>query len=175
VHGLTSAFRSDGFDGASVSRMEEQTGLKRASLYHHFPGGKEDMAQAVLASAGERFAREVLAPLREEGDPAQRLGTSAAALDRFYRGGREPCLLEIFSLGGARAPLGGTVSRSFAEWIGALADLLTEAGADTAAAKTRAADAVAQVQGSLVLARATGEADPFARAIRMLTALHERT
>ena len=48
---LTKTFRTSGYDGASLARLSESTGIGRSSLYHYFPGGKEEMAQAVLAHA----------------------------------------------------------------------------------------------------------------------------
>ena len=45
---LMKVFRREGYEGASLSRLSEATGLGRSSLYHHFPRGKEDMAAAVL-------------------------------------------------------------------------------------------------------------------------------
>ena len=48
IERLTSVFRIYGYEGASLSRIAEATGLQRASLYHRFPGGKEEMAEAVL-------------------------------------------------------------------------------------------------------------------------------
>ena len=34
---LAVAFRQDGYDGASISRLSASTGLGKASLYHYFP------------------------------------------------------------------------------------------------------------------------------------------
>ena len=45
---LTRVFQDHGYQGASLSLIAEATGLGRASLYHRFPGGKTDMAVAVL-------------------------------------------------------------------------------------------------------------------------------
>ena len=38
---LIPIFRHYGYEGATVSRLSEATELKKASLYHHFQGGKE--------------------------------------------------------------------------------------------------------------------------------------
>ena len=48
---LIALFRRAGYDGVSISRISEATGLGRPSLYHYFPGGKDEMAHAVLAAA----------------------------------------------------------------------------------------------------------------------------
>ena len=54
VDRLTRVFRREGYDGASLARLSEATGLGRSSLYHHFPRGKEDMADAVFEASGIR-------------------------------------------------------------------------------------------------------------------------
>ena len=48
VQKLFQVFRLKGFDGASLSDLAEATGLKKASLYHRYPGGKQEMAAAVM-------------------------------------------------------------------------------------------------------------------------------
>ena len=70
---LGKVFRIHGYEGASLSLIAEATGLKRASLYHRFPGGKEEMAEAVLTHVDDWFGSHILAPLSEPGKPAARL------------------------------------------------------------------------------------------------------
>ena len=60
---LLEVFRTVGYDGATLSKLSQATGLQRASLYHRFPGGKKAMAAAVLAHAGAWLDTHVLAPL----------------------------------------------------------------------------------------------------------------
>ena len=45
---ILTVFRDFGFDGASLAELSKATGLGRSSLYHYFPGGKDEMAVAVL-------------------------------------------------------------------------------------------------------------------------------
>ena len=52
---LVPVFRRYGYEGATVSRLSEATGLKKASLYYHFQGGKEQMAEAVLGLIKQLF------------------------------------------------------------------------------------------------------------------------
>jgi len=52
VERLVGVFQRCGYDGASLSELSAATGLGRSSLYHHFPGGKEEMARAVIARVG---------------------------------------------------------------------------------------------------------------------------
>ncbi|NJR74520.1 MAG: helix-turn-helix transcriptional regulator, partial [Scytonema sp. CRU_2_7] len=45
---LTKVFRQYGYEGATLARLSEATGLGKASLSSPFPKGKEEMAAAVL-------------------------------------------------------------------------------------------------------------------------------
>ena len=82
---LTEVFRLHGYEGASLSLIAEATGLKRASLYHRFPGGKEAMAEAVLQRADEIFVSHILAPLTGPGEPSARIQETGGA--RLREGG----------------------------------------------------------------------------------------
>ena len=41
---LGEVFRTYGFEGASLARISEGTKLGKGSIYHFFPGGKEEFA-----------------------------------------------------------------------------------------------------------------------------------
>ena len=70
---LTRLFRDHGYDGISLSLIMKATGLAKASIYHRFRGGKEEMAATVMDRVAGEFASDLLAPLNEPGDPAERL------------------------------------------------------------------------------------------------------
>ena len=168
---LTEVFRLHGYEGASLSLISETTGLQRASLYHRFPGGKEEMAQAVLSKADEWFVNEILAPLSETGDPAKRVRKMAQRLDKFYDSGRCSCLLDSLSLGDATNALQQHVERSFNAWLETMAAVAGESGVNATTARRRASDALVQIQGALVFSRATADLRPFKRVLAGLPEL----
>ena len=61
---LAEVFREHGFEGASLARIAQATGLGKGSLYHYFPGGKTEMAAAVLAEIDAWFEGHVFTSLR---------------------------------------------------------------------------------------------------------------
>ena len=63
VDKLTEIFCEYGYDGTSLTILSQNTGLGRASLYYHFPGGKEEMANAVYEKITRDFTKLVLSPL----------------------------------------------------------------------------------------------------------------
>ncbi len=165
---LTAVFRTHGYEGASLSKISEATGLQRASLYHRFPGGKAEMAEAVLNRAGEWLQAHALKPLTESGPPEGRLRQMARKLDEFYEGGRQSCLLDALSFGVDEGGIREHQRVAIAAWVDAIATMLRESGLPRRTARERAEDAVIRIQGSLVMARASGDPKPFRRTLRNL-------
>ncbi len=52
---LAEVFREHGYGATSPSLITAATGLGKGSLYHFFPGGKQEMASAVLADIEQWF------------------------------------------------------------------------------------------------------------------------
>lgn len=165
---LTRVFQDHGFEGASLSRISEATGLERASLYHRFPGGKDQMAEAVVAYVGTQFLEKHLAPLRETGPLAARIREAGRRLQAFYEDGRRSCLLDTLSLSDGSAKLREAIERTYSGWRDAFAAAAREAGLPSSLARRRAEEAIMGIHGALVLARATGDTKPFGRAIGRL-------
>jgi TetR/AcrR family transcriptional regulator, lmrAB and yxaGH operons repressor len=159
---LGCVFRDVGYEGASLAMLAEATGLQKASLYHRFPGGKQQMAEEVLASALGWYEANVLRPLRGDGSPAERVAAVARHLDSFYTGGHQACLLNM--LASPRAELGpfsAAIKGAFEALLSAFAAVARDAGHDAGHAKLRAERAVMLLQGSLVMSRGLGSSKPF--------------
>ncbi len=161
---MAEVFRTCGYDGATLTELSQATGLERASLYHRFPGRKQEMALAVLEHLGKRVAEEVLGPLSGPGTAQQRLRLFTERVRDFYCGGLKACVLELFSLGNVpcRQDLPGAVGA----WVKALAEVAQQAGLSSDSARIWAEDTVIRIQGSLILARASGQQEPFLRTLR---------
>lgn len=159
---LSDVFRDVGYEGASLARLSEATGLKKASLYHRFPGGKEQMAREVMARAEEWLSTRVLTPLASGSTPEAKIRAMVRSLDEFYSGGRQACLLNMLSSPrGDRGPLARPIRKAFEAWIEALSSALSDAGFEEEIAAYRAERAIALLQGSLVISRGMGSSKPF--------------
>ena len=165
---LTGVFRRHGYDGASLSVIAAATGLQRSSLYHRFPGGKEQMAAEVARGLGGHFGSQVLAPLGGDEPIEDRLAAVAQALLRFYDGGGAGCLLDVLTLGSPGPATTEALAEAAHAWIAAFAAAARQAGSAPADARRRAEDAVAAIEGGLVLARVTGDRKAFHRAVQRL-------
>ena len=168
VDRLTDLFRSEGFEASSLNEIAKATGLQKSSLYHRFPGGKEQMAADVATAVTERFATEILAPLVGDGPLEERVREVGRNLDAFYEGGERRCLLDVLSVGHPGRAASSALADAGNGWVAVFATVARDAGADETTALARAQDAVAGIEGALVLARVTGDKAAFARAIDRL-------
>lgn len=162
---LTDLFREQGFGGATLSMISKATGLKRASLYHRFPGGKQDIALAVTDFTESEF-KEVLAPLREEGNIKSRIRKVARSLGEYYGNGMRACLVDSLSVGkesDGRDIIAERIAEIMEAFISNFERIARESGASPKEARLRAEDAVVRFEGSLVVARSTGDTGSFKR------------
>lgn len=165
---IVKVFRQCGYEGTTLSRISEVTGLGKATLYYHFPNGKQEMAQAVLEYVGEWFGKNILAPLRGKEPPTERIQFMCDRLSDFYDCGRGACLLALFTLGEAESLFHEQVHQMLNAWIESLTSMLIEAGIPEKEARQRSEDAIIQVQGALVLTRGLKVTEPFERVLRQL-------
>jgi AcrR family transcriptional regulator len=164
---LTRVFRERGY-GATLSQLSQATGLQRASLYHYFPGGKAEMAAAVIERSNAILARDIIAPLEGGGPPIARLRGMMRSLERYFDRGREPCLLGSLTPGGASQGFEAHIGAGFRAWIDAVARVLVEAGIPRRAARGAAEDAIFAIEGALLVCRGLGDPAPFRRLLREL-------
>ncbi len=161
-------FRLRGFDTSSLSDLSAATGLGRSSLYHYFPEGKQQMAAEVLAHLLKTLEQDVFTPLRQVRSAKNRLGGLLDAIDAFYRGGKDACLLERLSASTEAAALRKPLREAFVAMMTAFEEAGRDAGLSPAVARTRAEDAVIRIEGALVVCAGMGETGPFERVIRSL-------
>ncbi|MDE1145405.1 MAG: TetR/AcrR family transcriptional regulator [Azospirillaceae bacterium] len=163
---LAEVFRENGYEGTSLSAITQRTGLGKGSLYNFFPGGKDEMAAAVLAHIDGWFQTHVFRPLAEGGDDA--VDAMFRAVDDYFRSGRRVCVVGVFALGDARDRFTTQVHGYFAAWVMALTAALARAGRDADVAQSQAEEVVAGIQGALVLARALDDTGVFTRTLARL-------
>jgi TetR/AcrR family transcriptional regulator, lmrAB and yxaGH operons repressor len=167
---ISHVFRRHGYDGATMSALEEATGLGRSSLYHHFPDGKEGMARDVIADVELVFAAALAELTSSAPSTSTRLKNFGQRLRAYYADGHASCLLASFGLTGTPRDVASRAGKIAEQWIAALAAAYRESGMTTAAAKARAESAVTGLQGALILANATGDTAYFDRALKSMCA-----
>jgi AcrR family transcriptional regulator len=80
-------FNRRGYAGASVSDLEEATGLRTGGIYRHFPGGKEGLAREAFRYAVRTFDERFEVAAATPGNALSRLN---AIIDVYRRHAVEP-------------------------------------------------------------------------------------
>jgi AcrR family transcriptional regulator len=171
VDRLFVVFQDHGYEGASLADLSRATGLGKSSLYHHFPRGKEQMAEAVLAK-GKAFIQTAVADVARSPGPLKgRIRKIIAALDQLYAGGRNSCVLARLAVSEI-GPAGRQFAREiFSLWADGISVLARESGMSLIRARHFAEDWIGRVQGSLIVYAASGDNSPFERAMSQLLEL----
>ena len=162
-------FRTHSYEAATLTQLAQATGLQKASLYHRFPGGKQEMALAVLDHTDAWFTQHIFTPLKSNSPPPQRLKQISKALTSFYANGSTPCLLDAFTLQSPNSPLAERIKTSTQLWLDAMAKLAKDSGHTPKSAQHRAEQALTAIQGALIVSRALQTPAPFNHAIKQLT------
>jgi TetR/AcrR family transcriptional regulator, lmrAB and yxaGH operons repressor len=165
---LLQLFRQYGYEGATLAKISEATGLGKASLYHHFPGGKEEMVTVVLDYLEQRLEQYILQPLQGEGDAFDRLKRMSQSVIERYEGGKQPCLLATLLLGSARQVFQPTLQPLLQKWVDAIAAVLISAGMKKSLARQRGEEAIMLIQGSLILSQGLNDVSLFQRTVKQL-------
>ncbi|WP_150951365.1 TetR/AcrR family transcriptional regulator [Microbacterium testaceum] len=154
VRALAGVFRRRGFESGSLSVIQHETGIGRGSLYHFFPDGKSDMARAVLDQVSVWFDEHVFEPLRATEKGADAVRAMCREVGAYFVSRERVCLYAAMTLGEERATFAESVRAYFTDWVEALSTALQHGGLSDDAADAAALDAVATIQGGLILARA---------------------
>jgi len=168
IANISEIFKQYGYEGTSLSKISEATGLSRASLYHYFPRGKEEMAATVLEWIYSSLEEHLLKPLQGDGKPTERIHAMCETINEFYDGGHHSCFLDILSIGDSQILFQAPIQKTLNAWLNALAQVLIDAGVAPESARYRAENAIIQVQGALILSRCLGDTAPFQRTIKNL-------
>jgi AcrR family transcriptional regulator len=151
-----------GLAGASFSVVIDRSGAPRGSIYHHFPDGKDSLAEEAIALVGAAML-SLLQP--RAGD------TPEQVLSRFIDAWRTVLVRSDFKAGCAIAAvanerlahsrLGARAGEVFVAWEQALTKALLAAGLAPERSAAAASLAVASMEGALILCRARRELAPL--------------
>lgn len=161
VEGASQVLARRGLHATAFSEVLALTGASRGSIYHHFPGGKAELIEAVLEDHSARLDDELQAL---HGQPLQAVVSGALAIwrERLARADCDAgCPVAAVTVAADSNRMLQDCGQAFGQWTATLSAALRAAGLDQATAENFAALLVAAVQGGILLARARGEMTPF--------------
>ncbi len=166
---LLKLFRQFGYEGVTLSKISQETGLGKASLYHHFPKGKVEMAEAALSHVNQWLETSIFQILERKENPIDRFKSMCEESNRFFNQGQNSCLLAVLVIEKSSDDLfHPQISAAFSRWIGAIAKVLIDAGLDEKLAKERGEDAIITIQGALIVSHGLRDFTLFQRVLEYL-------
>jgi AcrR family transcriptional regulator len=170
-------FRQRGYHGTSLKQVTTAAGAPMGSLFHFFPGGKEELADAVLRTSGAAYGELFEVVYDAAADPASAITDffdgAAAVLERT--GYLDACPIGTVALEVASTNdrLRQATADVFASWIESATVRLLAAGLAQDRAVGLATALVAAVEGGFMLSRAAQSPEPMRTAGRLMRELVE--
>jgi TetR/AcrR family transcriptional repressor of lmrAB and yxaGH operons len=156
--------RRSGLSGAGINQVVDASRAPKGSVYHFFPGGKQQLVGEALREAertvGAGFARVFGDDTARAPEKVRTLfARTAAALEanEFAKGC--PVAAVTLDLNGDARPLREVCGEVFAQWMGVIADGLHDVPRPERRATAQLI--LATLEGGLVLARARGAKEPL--------------
>ena len=165
VEAAAGLLRARGLSGTSFTEVVAASGAARGVIYHHFPGGKNELARDAVAWTGESV-RDRLALIDAE-DAAGVVEEFLAAVRPQVEqsAGGVGCAVAAVTIESAQLDpdLTKVANTALTSWVTVVEARLRKAGAGDAAAAALSVLLVGFLEGSYVLCRAAGSVEPFDR------------
>lgn len=170
-------FRRQGYNGTSLKQVTVLADAPFGSLYHFFPGGKEELAEAVIHTSGRAYLELFELIADAAADPA-------SAVTDFFDGAaavlEETGYVDACPIGTVALEVASTNDRLrqatadvFASWVDAAAARLAAHGVPPARSVELATLLVAAVEGGFMLSRAARSPEPMRAGGRLVRELVE--
>jgi TetR/AcrR family transcriptional regulator, lmrAB and yxaGH operons repressor len=163
IRSAAALFGSRGLNATSFSDVLADSGAPRGSIYHHFPGGKQQLAEDAIGWTSE----QVLAHLRAC-PSSTASGVLAWFIDLWRQsvqasGGTSGCPVAgiAIDVGATADDLIGAARAAFSDWAALLASQLQAAGVPAHRAGPVATASLAAMEGALILCRAERSSQPL--------------
>lgn len=172
VSSTTRLLRSQGYHGTGLNQIVRESGSPKGSLYHYFPGGKEELTAEALRQGG----RDSIAELAEalDGRASFVEGARAFLEQAAHRLAESDYLLGCpmaavaLEAAGESDPIQQACAGSFASFEQAIVDRLLAEGRPPQEAADLAVLLLAAFEGALVLCRAHRSTRPMEVMSRLL-------
>jgi AcrR family transcriptional regulator len=165
VQSSAELFRRQGFTGTGVKQIVAEASAPFGSLYHFFPGGKEQLGEEVIRWSGALYGQLIDVFFPPGADPV-------AATRAFFTGAAEtleetayadacPIATVALEVSSTNEPMRAACADVFESWIELASDRLTGAGLSRARSRKLAVSMLWSLEGAVVLARAMRSTEPL--------------
>lgn len=163
IDAMQDALRHKGYHGVGLKELLTTANAPKGVLYHHFPGGKAELAVASIESVVGQITAGLDKLLSRNADVVQALDAWMASAQKALAnsGYERGCPLATIAL--ESAPDDTTIRQALADGFAAIRErlgrTLQHAGIEEARARNLSALIVSAYEGALVQARVAGNVD----------------
>ena len=163
-----------GYTGIGLKQVAAESGAPIGSLYHFFPGGKDELAAAALRMSGEGYQTLVEGILENMPDLGAGIEQSfALAAETLAASGYvDACWIETVALevASTNEPLRLVTAEIFERWVAAAAAWVESHGVPADQARELGIAYITGLEGAFILARSLQSPEPLLATGRMLAA-----
>lgn len=175
VRSASRLMQRQGYDGTSIKQIGKEAEATLGSVYHFFPGGKQELAVEAIAYANRKFVADLKAVLDGESDPALAVTAYSRhlAVDLRASDWTEGCPITTTALGAAdRLPdVRAAAAEAFAAQRALITDKLLASGLDEETAYELGHVVISTLEGAEIAAQVTRSDEPLEIAGRHLARL----
>lgn len=174
VAGATQLLATKGLQATSFSEVIELTDTPRGSIYHHFPGGKDEL---VLAALGQSCTLMADGIAQADGkDAAEVLRTVVAGWRHLLASHhfRMGCAVTAVTVATESDALLDEAGRIFTDWTTRLTAAYATGGLGAQAAAKMASLTLSTIEGAVIIARAQRSIDAYDQATSLLPGVLEQ-
>jgi AcrR family transcriptional regulator len=158
-------FRRQGYAGTGIKQIAAEASAPFGSLYHFFPGGKEQLGEAVIRWSGGMYLQLFSTIAAQAGDPL-------TAVADFFAGAAQtlretdfadacPIATVALEVASTNEPLRQATADVFESWIDAATAYFVAAGIPAQSARGLAFAMLSLLEGAFVFSRAMRSTEPL--------------
>jgi AcrR family transcriptional regulator len=158
-------FRRQGYAGTGIKQIAAEASAPFGSLYHFFPGGKEQLGEAVIRWSGGMYLQLFSTIATQAGDPL-------TAVADFFAGAAQtlretdfadacPIATVALEVASTNEPLRQATADVFESWIDAATAYFVAAGIPAQRARGLAFAMLSLLEGAFVFSRAMRSTEPL--------------
>jgi AcrR family transcriptional regulator len=158
-------FRRQGYTGTGVKQIAAEARAPFGSLYHFFPGGKEQLGEEVIRWSGGMYLQLFVTVMAEVDDPVE-------AVEHFFAGAAEtleetgyedacPIATVALEVASTSEPLRIATADVFDSWIAAGTSYFAQAGISEPRSRELTLHFLCALEGAFVFCRAQRSTEPM--------------
>jgi TetR/AcrR family transcriptional repressor of lmrAB and yxaGH operons len=165
IGAMLEALRTRGYHGVGLADVLDAAGAPKGVLYHHFPGGKSELAVSAIDAVVGQIGLDLDKLFQRTGDPAQALAVWLGGAQRILEksGFERGCPLATIALESSPddEEIRRALEKGFAAIRSRLGGVLAGSGLSQARSRNLAALIVSAYEGALLQARVAGSVQPM--------------